>query len=134
LQPEVEFLERLDELILERADYYEVVPETLWRQDALGRLVPNGFHRRFATLAERSGKFFVAHGVGVSLGSDTDVARLRRWMASVADDARTFRFRWYSDHLGATSLSGLSATLPVPLPMTARALKVVRRRLAAMQR
>jgi uncharacterized protein len=134
LQPELEFLERLDELIVARADYYEVAPETLWREDAHGRLGPNGYHRRFAALRARTGKFFVAHGVGVSLGTAADGARLRRWLARVAADARTFRFRWYSDHLGATSLAGLATTLPLPLPMNARAAHVVRRRLRAMQR
>src|SRR5581483_8223623 len=43
-------------------------------------------------------------------------------------------FRWYTDHLGATSLDGLAMTLPLPLPMTAAAAAVVRRRLAAMRR
>ncbi len=136
LQPEVEFLERLDRLIVERADYYEVAPETLWRQDAAGALAPNGFHRRFAELGARTKKSFVAHGVGWSLGSGSrkDAARRRAWLAQLAHDQRTFRFRWYTDHLGATALDGQSVTLPLPLPMTRAAAQVVRRRLGALQR
>ncbi|MGZ3408469.1 MAG: DUF692 domain-containing protein, partial [Polyangia bacterium] len=38
------------------------------------------------------------------------------------------------DHLGASSVDGLAMTLPLPLPMTAEAARVVRRRLAQMQR
>jgi uncharacterized protein len=136
LQPEVDFLERLDELIVERADYYEVAPETLWRVGADGALGPNGYHRRFAALGERTGKPFVAHGVGFSLGtgSRSDGARRSAWLARLDEDQRVFHFRWYTDHLGATALDGLAMTLPLPLPMTAAAAAVVRRRLAAMQR
>jgi uncharacterized protein (UPF0276 family) len=50
-----------------------------------------------------------------------------------ADQAR-FRFRWYTDHLGASSLAGLAMALPLPLPMTAAAARVVRRRLDELQR
>ena len=130
LQPDLEFLERTEPL---RVDYYEVAPETLWRETPRGALEPNGFHRRFAALAAETGRFVVAHGVGLSLGS-CDGPRLRRWLARVAADAETFRFRWYSDHLGTTALAGRSVILPLPLPMTAPARAIVRRRLAALQR
>jgi uncharacterized protein (UPF0276 family) len=136
LQPEVEFLDRLDELIVARADYYEIAPETTWRTDERGRLVPNGFHRRFAALGAATGKPFVAHGVGWSLGSGApaDAGRRRAWLARLGADERQFRFQWYTDHLGATALDGLAVTLPLPLPMTRAAALVVRRRLASMQR
>src|SRR5262249_18492589 len=67
LQPELAFLERLDRLIVEQADYYEVAPETLWRRGERGEFAPNGYYRRFAELGARTKKPFVAHGVGISL-------------------------------------------------------------------
>ena len=136
LQPEVEFVELLDEVIRHEVDYYEVAPETLWRAGSDGSLEPNGFHRRFAALGEETRRPFVAHGVGLSMGSDcpADRARRKSWLARLRQDHRQFRFRWYTDHLGATSLDGLALTLPLPLPMNAQAAGVVRRRLAAMQR
>jgi uncharacterized protein len=133
LQPEAEFLERCAELI-DGADYWEVAPETLWR--ARGhRLLPNGFHRRFLALRRR-GSFFVAHGVGLSLGSAaaSDGPRRRAWLERVRADHALFDFRWYTDHLGASALDGLAMTLPLPLPMTAEAARVVRRRLQQMRR
>ena len=136
LQPNDEFLDLCELLILEDADYYEVAPETLWRESLEGRLAPNGFHRRFLALKERTRRPFVAHGVALSMGTADakDAARRRRWLAQVKQDHRAFSFRWYTDHLGATSLAGLNAALPLPLPMTAEAAGVVRRRLRAMQR
>jgi uncharacterized protein (UPF0276 family) len=134
LQPEVAFLERCQRIIAS-ADYWEVAPETLWRTRGDGRVEPNGFHRRFSEQT-RGRRFFVAHGVGLSLGSNAaaDARRRRAWLARVRADHATFGFRWYSDHLGATSVDGLAMTLPLPLPMTAEAARVVRRRLASMQR
>jgi hypothetical protein len=134
LQPDPEFLERCARII-GGADYWEVAPETLWRHRSDGRLEENGYHRRFAELPRR-GHFFVAHGVGLSLGSGAavDARRRRAWLARVRADHATFDFRWYTDHLGASSVDGLAMTLPLPLPMTAEAAAVVRRRLSQMQR
>lgn len=134
LQPDRRFLE-LTRPLVEAADYYEVAPETLWRDDAEGRLQPNGYHRTFAELRRVTGKPFVAHGVGYSMGTScaSDAKRRRAWRARVAADQRTFRFRWWTDHLGATSVDGQSLSLPVPLPMNARAAATVRRRLREMQ-
>jgi uncharacterized protein (UPF0276 family) len=134
LQPDVAFLERCDRIIA-AADYWEVAPETLWRARSDGRLEPNGFHRRFAEQA-RGRRFFVAHGVGLSLGTSAacDARRRRQWLQRVRADHATFGFRWYSDHLGASAVDGLAMTLPLPLPMTAEAARVVRRRLQSMQR
>jgi uncharacterized protein len=136
LQPDLEFLGLLEELILDRPDYYEVAPETLWRLRDDGSLTENGFHRRFAALADETGRPFVAHGVGLSLGTAAadDAPRRRAWLSRVRADHRRFRFRWYTDHLGASSLDGLAVTLPLPLPMTAHAARVVRGRLDAMAR
>jgi uncharacterized protein (UPF0276 family) len=133
LQPDAAFLELLAPVI-DDADYYEIAPETTWRVDGSGRLQPNGYHHEFSALKDASGKRFVAHGVGYSMGSSAgDVARRRAWRAQLAADRRRFGFAWWTDHLGATSMDGLALTLPVPLPMNARAAGVVRRRLAEMQ-
>ena len=99
-------------------------------------LAPNGFHHYFAALGRRLGKPFVGHGVGYSLGtaSRADAGRTRRWLQRLAQDHAVFDFRWYTDHLGATSLAGQAVGLPLPLPYSAYAAAVVRRRLAALQR
>jgi uncharacterized protein (UPF0276 family) len=136
LQPEMSFLELCGRAIRERADYYEIAPETTWRLDGAGALVENGFHRAFAQLGDESGRFFVAHGVGLSLGTAAPADRTRRlrWLERVAEDHRRFAFRWYTDHLGASSLDGRAVTLPLPVPMTALAARVIQRRLQSMQR
>lgn len=134
LQPDPGFLDLLGAVIEEEVDYYEVAPETTWRFDRGGALVENGFFHRFAELKRRTGKPFVAHGVGLSLGTSSraDVARRRRWIERVRRDHEVLGFLWYTDHLGATSLAGRAITLPVALPMTAHAASVVRRSLRAM--
>lgn len=134
LQPEEAFLELLARVIDEDADHYEVAPETLWRLDGAGALADNGFFRRFVALKERTGRPFVAHGVGFSLGTSAraDSARRRRWIERLRRDHAALGYLWYTDHLGASSLAGSAVTLPIALPMTAHAASVVRRSLAAM--
>jgi uncharacterized protein (UPF0276 family) len=107
LQPHEPTLE-LCEPLLGEVDYFEVAPETLWRSDERGELVPNGFHRRFEALRAASGRPFVAHGVGLSVGtaSELDRARQLRWLAAIAATQRAFGFRWYTDHSGASTLDG----------------------------
>src|SRR5262249_5463916 len=39
---------------------------------------------------------------------------------------------WYTDHLGVSAPAGLAATLPLPVPMNAHAVRVLRRSLDAM--
>lgn len=135
LQPDPRFLGLLDRVIRLEADYYEVVPETLWRADREGRLRDNDFLRLFAALGEATGKPFVAHGVGLSIGGGgaQDAGRRRRWLRRVAATHARLRFAWYTEHLGVTAPDGLAATLPLPLWLTGAALRTVRRRLQAMQ-
>jgi hypothetical protein len=135
LQPEDAYLDAVEPLV-PLADYAEVAPETLWFHREDGELRANGFHRRFAALRERTKLPFVAHGVGFSVGTDAriDAPRRRKWLARVAEDHRTFRFRWWTDHLGVTVANGHALTLPLPLPMDAASAAVVRRRLRDMQR
>jgi uncharacterized protein len=138
LQPDAAFLDLLGDVVRREVDYYEVAPETLWRcaedGDEAAPLRENGFHRAFAALGAEQDKPFVAHGVGFSVGttSRADAPRRRRWLDRLRKDQATFRFRWYTDHLGASSLAGLALTLPLALPMTAHAAAVVRRSLSAL--
>jgi uncharacterized protein (UPF0276 family) len=135
LQPENAFLELLGDVLRSEPDYYEVAPETLWRS-ANGALKPNDFHGRFVELREETGRPFVAHGVGFSMGGacQREASRRRAWMRQLRQDHRRFQFLWYTDHLGATSMAGEAVTLPLPLPMTGAAARIVRGRLRAMQR
>jgi uncharacterized protein (UPF0276 family) len=135
LQPDERFTELLEGLLRSSIDYYEVAPETLWRLDPSGAFVPNGFHDRFAELGRRDDKAFVAHGVGFSMASagHGDEARRSAWLQRIARDQHTFRFQWYTDHLGATALGGLQMTLPIALPMTAHSAALVRTSLALLQ-
>jgi uncharacterized protein (UPF0276 family) len=135
LQPEEAYLDLLADVILRDADYYEVAPETLWRTDEGGDIVENGFFRAFAALRERTGRPFVAHGVGFSVGtfSREDAPRRRRWLDRIRRDCAALGYLWYTDHLGASSLAGLAMTLPMALPPTAHAAAVVRRSLRALQ-
>lgn len=134
LQPDDAFLDLLGAVIHEESQHFEIAPETTWRFGAGEELVENSFSRRFQAIKARTGKRFMAHGVGFSVGSGAraDAARKRRWLDQVKRDHALFDFAWYTDHLGATSLDGQAITLPVGLPMTARAAAVVRRSLRAM--
>ena len=121
LQPEQRYLELLDGVLREEPDYYVVAPETTWRpeQDGVGEHLPNGYHARFLELGAETGKGFVGHGVGFSLGTAVrDEVRDGRWLRRLALDQEFFDFRWYTDHLGATVLDGRELTLPLPLPYT----------------
>ena len=134
IQPEREYCELLEPLFLEEADYFEVTPETMWVRDGDEAFRPNGYWRVFREYGERTGKPFVAHGVGLSLGTFAeDGARLARWLEAIRMSQGEFGFLWYTDHLGATVLDGRAVTIPVPLPMTEEAAAAVRARLSALQ-
>jgi uncharacterized protein (UPF0276 family) len=141
LQPEEAFLGLLAPVVGPRVDYFEIAPETTWWPGEDGSLGVNGFAGHFAALARRhapanaTGKPFVAHGVGLSLGTadPADRPRQLRWHARLAEDQRRFGFRWLSDHLAVTHLAGEALALPLPLPPTPAAAAQVRRRLAELQ-
>lgn len=136
LQPEERYLELCGSLIREETDYFEIAPETTWRPDPgrPGALRPNGFHGTFARLGEETGRPFVAHGVGFSVGTARrDPERDARWLERSAADHALFAFRWYTDHLGVTQADGYELTLPLPVPMTPEAAAVVRGALATLQ-
>lgn len=136
LQPDPAYLELLAPVFEEGADYYEVAPETLWFEEANGELLPNGFHRHFLALGARTGRPFVAHGVGLSVGSRSraDAPRARRWLARIAEDHASYRFLWYTDHLGVSVPGGLTMALPLATPMTPSAALAARRKLRSLQR
>ena len=136
LHADDDFLSLAREIIEDDADWFEVSPETLWREEG-GALVPNGFHATFREIRARSGKPFVAHGLAFSLGTplEGDEARTDAWLARLRADHRSFDFAWLSDHLGYTISDGLEGVLPLPLPSTPDAVAAVAvrmRRLASV--
>lgn len=141
VQPEERYLELLGAVLREEPDYFEVVPETTWRppgevpaSDAVAPLAENGFHAAFRALGRETGKRFVAHGVGWSPGSAVrDAAWDRQRLERIQQDHAMFDFAWYTDHLGVTRVEGRDLTLPLPLPMTAAAARVVRGALRQLQ-
>jgi len=130
LFPDFEYLELYREVIEEEADYFEVNPETLWRPRD-GGLERNDYHALFRQIRDRSGKPFVAHGLGFSLGTPVadDRARTDAWLDRLRDDQSEFRFPWISEHLGWQIAGGLQAVLPLPLPPTEEAVQVVAERM-----
>lgn len=134
IQPEERYLELLDAVIREVPDYLELVPETTWRPAPDGGFAPNGFHEYFQRLGDETGKPFVAHGVGFSLGSARrEPERDAHWLERIRADHELFQFLWYTDHLGVTRLDGCELTLPLPLPTTPEAAALVRGALSQLQ-
>jgi uncharacterized protein (UPF0276 family) len=135
LQAERAYLDLVGPLAEAEADYVEVAPETLL-EASRGELVQNAYGREVARWVARTRLPVVAHGVGLSLGTadPADRARFRDALAQVARDHAAFGFQWYTDHLGASTLAGAAATLPIPLPHTDAAAALVRERLAELQR
>lgn len=133
LQPEERYLDLTAPLLAE-VDYVEVAPETLWRTDAEGELVANGFHARFAALKRETDLPFVAHGVAFSLGSARpDATRRARWLRRIGEDHAIFDYGWYTDHLGATELAGRNLTLPLAIPLVPAAARALRESFTALQ-
>ena len=130
LHADEDFLALTRQILEDDADWFEVSPETLWREQG-GRIVPNGFHAMFREIREWSGKPFVAHGLAFSLGTPLpgDETRTEAWLARLRADHEAFRFEWLSDHLGYTVIDGLQAVLPLPLPFTPDAVAAVAARM-----
>ena len=135
LAPDAEWLDILGPIIERDCGHLEIAPETTWRIDDSGALVPNGFHALFLHLRHRIGCPFIAHGTAFSLGSASpaDEPRRTRWLDRIREDHAAFQFGWYSDHLGATALDGLAMALPLPLAMDDESARAVRRSLRAIQ-
>lgn len=135
LQPETAFLDLLDQVICTEADYYEVIPETLWWEDENGVLRDNSFFRRLESLCTERPKPIVGHGVGLSLSgvSKRDAQRRRNWWTKLVQDHQKLRFAWYTDHLGITAPDGMAAMLPLPPWQTPAAVTLLRKRLRRLQ-
>jgi hypothetical protein len=134
LQPDPEFLELLGDLLRTEPDYFELAPETTWREHPDGTLLPNSYAQLFLDLGDSAHTPFVAHGVGFSVGSgDDDLPRQQRWLRRLALDHQLFRFRWLTDHLGFSFTEGANLTLPLALPCTPFHAARVRRALARLQ-
>lgn len=135
LMPRLADLEQLAELLEHDVDYYEVAPETLWRVDARGEWIANGYHARALELAARTARPFVAHGVGLSVGTldPRDRVRQQKWLERIRVDHALFAFEWYTDHLGASILGADQQTLPLPLPMASPVARACRERLLELQ-
>lgn len=129
LQPDEEFLARTAAL-LDRVDYAEVAPETLWRKKG-GDVVDNGYVDAIAALVDANGLFAVAHGVGFSLGAvDDDAARVALWQAQLRKNHARFGFAWMSNHGGLTTTAGLHLALPVAAPALASRARAMRQKLS----
>ena len=125
------YLDLAGPLLEDDADYFEINPETLWRS-VQGALSPNEFHPLFREIRDRSGKPFVAHGLGFSLGSG-DPARSEAWLGRLRRDQAEFEFPWLTEHLGWTEIDGLHAALPLPLPFTEETIAVVADRIRLLR-
>jgi len=121
LQPELAFLESNRALLEERAELFEVTPESLWGPG----LAPNDGHRRLLAFIRACARPVVGHGVLASIGAAERPARRDAWLQALARDARAFDFTWLSEHLGFADGDGQHVAWPLPLPCTDEAADVV---------
>jgi hypothetical protein len=130
LHADLDYLEAFRDIAERDADFFEVNPETLWREVG-GRLERNDFRPLFLEIRRRSGKPFVAHGLGFSIGTpvEADRPRSEAWLERLREDQADFAFPWISEHLGWQFGDGRLVHLPLPLPFTDEAVRVVASRL-----
>jgi uncharacterized protein (UPF0276 family) len=133
LYSDTKYLETIRPLIEKDADYFEIAPEQLWKQEGDG-MVPNDYYPLYLEIRDNLKKPFVAHGLLFSLGTSLDNpeerARTDRWLKQIRYDHAQFQFRWYTDHLGwCISPEGRYAILPLPLPFTEESVETVAKRL-----
>jgi len=135
LQSDIEFIKLTANIIEHEADYYEIAPETLWDFDRkTGELIDHPIRHQILEIFKRSKKPFVAHGLDFSIGTpcvgETEQKRTRQWLDKIARDHESFKFEWYTEHLGfSITAEGLQAVLPLPLPHTDEAVSVAADRL-----
>jgi len=129
LQADRQFLALNRALIEERAEVFEVAPETLWTTGA----EPSPAWHVFRRLRETSGRPMVAHGLAFSLGAATPPAHRAAWVAAMRRDREAMGYLWWSDHLGFTDAAGIHTGLPLPLPRTAETLAACGDAFRAMQ-
>ena len=118
-------LERIAPLI----DVIEIAPDSIARSDSKhARLRPEVLDE-YASVAP--GVDFVAHGVGLSIGS------FDRWNESylrLLDGLfERFDLRWHSEHLACTTVAGENVGTMLALPRTEEALDLVSERVRVLQ-
>ncbi len=128
LQPDRAFLQHNRALLDERAEIFEVTPETMWRAGAQ----PGAGYDALLALVRRSGRPVVGHGVLLGLGAPAPPRRAA-WLAGLRRDQEAFGFQWLSEHLGFADHGGVHTALPLPLPPTDEAAGLVAGNLAELR-
>jgi hypothetical protein len=115
----METLDRVSPVVRAHATHLVITPETTWRPDRDGRLVPNAYADRFADLQQALGAPAVAHAIQFSPGT-RDLGDFRaRWLDRLAADLPRFQYAWVTDHLAVTDAAGRHLALPVAAPAAA---------------
>lgn len=121
LQPEDVFWRYNRVLLEERAELFEVTPETLWGVDC----APTPEHERLRAFTARAGRPVVGHGVLASIGAAERPARRDAWLAALRRDRQAFGMQWISEHLGFADAGGMHVAWPLPLPYSDEAVATV---------
>lgn len=121
LQPEQVFFAHAGELLEERAELFEITPETLWDSSC----EPTPAHQRLLQFCKQRGVPVVGHGVLCSIASTDAPQRRDIWLRALQRDAAAFGFLWLSEHLGFADAAGQHTAWPLPLPMTEEAVATV---------
>lgn len=121
LQPDAAFWRHCRALCEERAELFEVTPETMWRAGC----EPGPGHAEVLAFARSSGRPVTGHGVSFSIGAAERPARREAWLAALRRDREAFGFEWFSEHLGFADHGGRHVAWPMPLPPTDEAVATV---------
>lgn len=121
LQPEPAFWQHNRALLEDRAELFEVTPETLWQSDCS----PTPEYERLRAFTARAGRPVVGHGVLASIGAAERPVRRDAWLAALRRDRHAFAFAWISEHLGFADAGGMHVAWPMPLPHTDEAVATV---------
>ncbi|HEX6813863.1 MAG TPA: DUF692 family protein [Planctomycetota bacterium] len=113
----------------ERAELFEITPETLWS----GGCVEGKGYQELAAFVKRCGRPVIGHGVLASIGAAERPARRDAWLQALQRDRAVFGFDWFSEHLGFADACGLHVAWPLPLPPTGEAVTTVAASLAELQ-
>jgi len=128
LQPDDVFFAHNRDL-LERAELFEVTPETLWGSHCQ----PTAGYERLLDLTQRRQVPVVGHGVLFSIGAVEEPKRRAAWLQALQRDANAFGFAWLSEHLGFADAGDCHTAWPLPLPPTDEAVAIVAKSLATLR-
>ncbi|MGE3174183.1 MAG: DUF692 family multinuclear iron-containing protein [Planctomycetota bacterium] len=123
------FLQRCERLVRERAELFELTPETLWQRGG----APGAGHAAMRALVTELGRPVVGHGVTFGVGDAAPSPRRAEHLQALVRDRAAFGFAWYSEHLGFVAADALYATLPLPMPATDDAVACAAAGLRALQ-